>query len=215
MNAAMRATGVICLLLFLGNGCARAPYRVGFAQTQGVSFDKKPQTAADYNSLGVHYELAGQYDRAIAFYKRSLSLDGKNQFARTNMGNVLAKLGRFSEAEKCYRDVLAETPDNLAAMNNLAWLLVSTGDTRACEEGIELAGRCLSLAEQAPSGVRAVILDTLAWGHHRLHQRGEALRNMQEAADLLGPVELNNNPLIWGHWRVIARNGDALRRPPD
>jgi tetratricopeptide (TPR) repeat protein len=177
--------------------------------------DRKPETAADYNSLGVRYELAGQYDRAMSAYKKSLSLDDKNRYARTNMGNVLAKLGRFDEAEQCFRVALAEAPDDLAAMNNLAWLLVSTGNARACEEGIELAGRCLSSSEEIPPDVRAAILDTLAWGNHRLHRHSEALRYIQETTELLGPAELNNNPLIWSHWRTIARNGDLLRRPMD
>ncbi|GAB4338053.1 MAG: hypothetical protein Kow0099_11800 [Candidatus Abyssubacteria bacterium] len=211
----MKTVSVFCLLLLMGSGCARAPYRVGLAQSHAVSLDKKPATATDYNSLGVKYELAGQYDRAMAAYEKCLSLDDAHQFARTNMGNVLAKLGRFDEAEACYRSVLAKTPDDLAAMNNLAWLLVSTGDAEACTEGIELAHRCLSLAADTLPGVRAAILDTLAWGNYRLQRQPEAFRYIQEAGHLLGPVEMNNNPLIWGHWRTISQGQGLPHHPSD
>jgi tetratricopeptide (TPR) repeat protein len=211
----IKTIGVMCLVLLTGSGCARVPYRVGLAQRDAVSSDEKPKTAADYNSLGVKYELAGQYYKAIAAYEKCLSLDNGHRFARTNMGNVLAKLGRFDEAETCYRAVLAEAPDNLAAANNLAWLLVSTGDARACEEGVELAARCFCVAEQAPPGVRAAILDTLAWGNYRLRRQSEALRYMEEAADLLGSEGLNNSPLMWGHWLMISQGDGSPGRPPD
>ncbi|MBI5115330.1 tetratricopeptide repeat protein [Candidatus Poribacteria bacterium] len=185
-------------------GCARVPYRVAIPEREGVQPAGKSATAADHNKVGVTYESAGQYEKAIRAYRKSLVLEPENHVARTNLGNVLGKLCHFDKAEECYRDVLAKDPENLAAMNNLAWLLVSTGDTRECEEGIKFAGKCLSLAEKAAPGIRPSLLDTLAWGNYRLQRQSEALRHARLAADLLGEEELKNNPLIWGHYRTIV-----------
>lgn len=185
-------------------GCARVPYRVALPEREGVQLAGKSVTAADYNKVGVAYESAGRYEKAVRAYRKSLVLEPENHVARTNLGNVLGKLCRFDEAEKCYRDVLAKDPENLAAMNNLAWLLVSTGDTRDCEEGLEFAGKCLSLAERVAPGIRSSLLDTLAWGNYRLQRQSEALRHVRLAVDLLGEEELKNNPLILGHYRTIT-----------
>jgi tetratricopeptide (TPR) repeat protein len=200
----------LCFALMMGAGCARIPYQIGPPPGDRYSVEGTPATAEDYNALGVRYELAGQYEKAIHMYQESLALQNDNHLARTNLGNALMKLCRFDEAEKCYRDVLSEAPENLGAMNNLAWLLVSTGDSQDCEEGIELAARCLSLAPQAAPGVRASILDTLAWGNYRLQRMTEALQHIQQAADVLGKEELNRNPLIWGHYHMIAERKETL-----
>ncbi|MBI4831180.1 MAG: tetratricopeptide repeat protein [Candidatus Lindowbacteria bacterium] len=201
----MGSIALLCLVSVMAAGCARFPYRVGLAEGHAAQPESEFITAAVYNKMGVNYESAGQYENAVQAYRKCLASEPKNDLARTNLGNALAKLCRFKEAERCYRDVLSRDPQNLAALNNLAWLLVSIGEAQACEEGVEIATRCLTLAAGVEPAVLPSLLDTLAWGNHRLQREHEALRHIQEAADLLG-AELNNNPLIWGHYRIIAKN---------
>jgi Tfp pilus assembly protein PilF len=66
--------------------------------------------------------------------------------------HALARLayedGDAARAEECFRAILAEDPANVAALNDLAWILaeVRADDRAALEEALELANRAVQLA---------------------------------------------------------------------
>jgi Tfp pilus assembly protein PilF len=91
---------------------------------------------------------------------------------------------RYEEAEKAYRDVLRVEPNNVVALNNLAWLLVqSSGD----------AGEAMQHIEAAVNGMgrRADLLDTRGLVHLALGDVTAALTDLKEAnADTPTPTRL-------------------------
>jgi len=53
--------------------------------------------------------------------------------------------GRTKKSEELYRSILSRDPNNLHAINNLAWLFAKAGNTKQLKEGLELANRGLAL----------------------------------------------------------------------
>jgi tetratricopeptide (TPR) repeat protein len=72
----------------------------------------------------------------------------------------------YVTAEARYRDILAVQPQNAAALNNLALLLIS----QQRQDGIPLAEQALKLAPQ-----RAAFMDTLAQGYALAKQMDKAI----------------------------------------
>jgi tetratricopeptide (TPR) repeat protein len=85
------------------------------------------------------------------------------------------KRGRYDDAEKTYREVLTREPNNIVALNNLAWLLVQRdGD----------AQEALKYITTAISGIgrRADLLDTRGLVHLALKDNEKAIADLKEAA---------------------------------
>ncbi|MBQ1783452.1 MAG: PEP-CTERM system TPR-repeat protein PrsT [Gammaproteobacteria bacterium] len=91
--------------------------------------------------LGQTLVAAGYKDKAREYLEQHLLTSPNNAAAR----NVLADLYLQTEPDKAiasYRDVLRVQPDNVLALNNLAWLLGERGEVK---EAIPLAERANSL----------------------------------------------------------------------
>ena len=113
-----------------------------------------PLSAAEHNDLGVAYESRQQLALAAREYQNALRQDRHFATARVNLGNVAAKEGRWSRAERCYRQALRDRPADPDAMNNLAMALLRQG--RGLAEAESLASRALR-ANEADSSYRATL----------------------------------------------------------
>ena len=74
-----------------------------------------------------------------------------------------------------YEQVISRQPNNVAALNNLAWLLRENDSTRA----MELAGRARDLAPD-----NAAVLDTYGWILHLSGNHSEAKKVLRKALQL-------------------------------
>lgn len=114
-------------------------------------------------------EIARQ---ALAVMGRLVELESGN---RAEIRFVMAisheRLGQMDEAISTYREVLAQSPDNVAARNNLAYALLGSGGDAA--EALVLATEAVEMSRSAgapPEGQRS-FLDTRA---HALMALGRA-----------------------------------------
>jgi tetratricopeptide (TPR) repeat protein len=104
--------------------------------------------------------------------------------------------GRYDEAEKLYKAVLREEPNNVVALNNLAWLLAQRQQNGA---------EAKPLIETAVQGVgrQPHLLDTRGLVHLALGQNEAAVADFQEA------VKDSPNPTRLFHLaRAYHRAGD-------
>ena len=101
-----------------------------------------------------HYSRAGDFSAAATDLKDWLERSPGSSQARLAQAGLLQKSQQFKEAEAQYLKVLDVQPNNLIALNNLAWLLHEQGDERA-----------LGYAEQAYQldSSRPALIDTLGW----------------------------------------------------
>ncbi len=97
-------------------------------------------------------ERAGKRGEAEALAGQWLREHPKDTVLRTGIGQRALAARDYERAAEAYRAVAALQPRNAAAWNNLAWVAMQQGDTRATE----YAERALSLASRNPQ-----IKDTL------------------------------------------------------
>lgn len=92
---------------------------------------------------------------------------------RTYLAQSNLSLKRFETAKSEYQTILASAPDNIAALNNLAWINWRSGSPQA---GLVHARRALELAPENPG-----IMDTLAIIQLDLGDSAEALDLLRRA----------------------------------
>lgn len=91
----------------------------------------------------------------------------------------------FATAARWYKAALKAQPDNVATLNNLAWVLGQAHDT----SGIEYGRKAMSLAPEAPA-----VLDTLGWlyvEHGDVAQGLDLLQKAHRLAPTIPNIQLN------------------------
>ncbi len=88
---------------------------------------RQPSSARHLGCYGIHLQERGRtadagtlLDRAIAEWRRTITLDPKSAMAHSSLGNALSKKGQIDEAIACYRKAVELDPKNAYAPANLA-----------------------------------------------------------------------------------------------
>ena len=108
-------------------------------------------TAVNVISLGE--APAPQVERADRLLADALEAEPQSLRLVTALAGLRTIQGRFDEAETLYRRVIAESPENAAALNNLAWLLAVTN--QKLDEAATLIDNAVRI-----SGPVAALVDT-------------------------------------------------------
>jgi tetratricopeptide (TPR) repeat protein len=106
-----------------------------------------PLTPQERINLGVAYEQSGNLPLALREYQRA-EQGGFRALALTYQGNIHVAMGEFLQARRAFRAALDHDPDELTALNNLAWLLASEFDEFS--EAESLIRHALSLNPDPP-----------------------------------------------------------------
>ena len=85
-------------------------------------------------------------------------------------------LGEYGEAERVYREILKNNPNNGVALNNLAWILAFRIDK--AEEALTLINRAIAIY-----GPLSEMLDTRGVVYLTLNRIQEAVRDLTEASE--------------------------------
>ncbi len=112
-HARGRAVALTLIVLVGLNGCAT------WRNLRATS----PLSPAESLNLGVSYERDGKLALALREYERAATGSTKS-IAMTYQGNIHVARNEDAKAERKYRAALKVNPDNVMALNNLAWLLV-------------------------------------------------------------------------------------------
>ncbi len=107
-------------------------------------------------AIAMHSVLveSGKIDEANRYASAWTSKFRQDTLFRYHLGDVALTKNQYAQAEQHYQSVLTDSPDNAAAVNNIAWLKLRAGKT---DEALTLAERANQLRPQVPA-----YLDTLA-----------------------------------------------------
>jgi Tfp pilus assembly protein PilF len=92
--------------------------------------------------------------------ERATKIDPRFLTAHVTLAALLERSGRYDAAIARYRTVVNISPDNVMALNNLAYLLAV--QRKSPKEGLPFAQRAYARSKSA------AIADTLGWIHHLL-----------------------------------------------
>jgi len=116
----------------------------------------------------------GSIQQAIQSYQRAIGEDPRDVRAYLLLGSLQESQGNWQEAQQDYQRALSVQPDNPAAANNLAYLLLEHGGNT--DVALSLAQTARRLMPDVPNTA-----DTLAWAYIRKGAFGLAVDLLEEA----------------------------------
>ena len=118
-----------------------------------------------------------QRHRVESWLEDALRRQPNSTQIQLNLATLRSMQHRYDLTETLYRKVLLVNPENLEALNNLAWLLAFQGGKH--QEALELIDRAIEIAGGHPS-----LLDTRAVVHLQIGKPEQAFRDLREALAL-------------------------------
>ena len=112
---------------------------------------------------------------AVKFLDKALEKNAKNAAIHFKLATVYQQLNDTPQAEKHYKAILADQPDNVLALNNLAWLYSQQSNPQA----VELAKNAYTKSPES-----AAIADTYGYILIKQGQSAEGLTVLEKAAGL-------------------------------
>ncbi|MBA3352720.1 MAG: tetratricopeptide repeat protein, partial [Blastocatellia bacterium] len=146
-----------------------------------------PNLAPAYDLLVGIYLETGKSDQAIRELEAVLAASPRNKGALMTVASVEEKRGAFTKAADAYQKLLAFDPNNITALNNLAYIYaerLNQGD-----KGLEMARKAYSLAPGNPA-----VSDTLGWILFKRDDYQQAVPLLEEAGD-----KIKDNPEVRFH----------------
>ena len=190
----------------------------------------KPDSEEAHNNLGQALLGCGRLDEAIAHFHKALRIQPNYGQAHYNLAVALSRQGKMSEALAQRREVIRLCPNEVAVLNDTAWMLATCTDARIRDgaEAVELAERAANIS----GGRDATILGTLAAAYAEAGRFSEAVktarpgpgpRRATETANVGRRLAATNRvvrdrpavPPGTDNGTSLILDGNRSRRPPD
>jgi tetratricopeptide (TPR) repeat protein len=168
----------------------RDPGQVQAAFEKSVALDNQNYDA--WIHLVQAHAVKGDIDQAISLGEQSLKANAPQPNLYILLGGLYQSKRDWKKAEDAYQKALAINSQNPVAANELARLMLSTG------ENLDVA---LSLAQTAGKGLpnSPAVADTLGWIYYRKGVYPLAVNYLQEALGLEQKNNMPDNPDIHYH----------------
>ncbi len=168
---------------------------------KGVSAEPKNDGARMV--LASLYARKRDYPAALSAYAEAVKINSKNTAAQFGQASVYDLTGNRKEAEKIYRAVLQKDPNSVPALNNLAFLLASSGGGSK-DEALRLATQATRIVPNDPS-----LMDTLGYVYLKQGRYEDAKPLIEKAMELLP-----KNPSVLYHagmlYAATGQKGKAV-----
>ena len=126
------------------------------------------------------YSQAKRGKEAIESANQAFNVAGdveRKQIAKLTLATAQQMSGDFAGAEKTLRDILAQSPGNPIALNNLGYFLLERNEK--IKEALELIQRAVKIDPTNPS-----YLDSLGWAYFKVGNFPDAEKYLKNAARL-------------------------------
>jgi len=130
--------------------------------------EERPDDVVALQELGTAEYHTGDFDTAETLFRQARELAPKDASPSLHLAMLLGEMGEQQETRELLEEVVTLAPDNVIALNNLAYVLADSPET--IDRALTLAQRAMKLAPTSPN-----ILDTLGWVYLKKGQSGEAV----------------------------------------
>lgn len=149
-----------------------------------TAWQKQPSQAIALNLFAARFQ-AGKQAAALTGLEDWLKAHPRDIRARRLIANAYQRSGKQQQAGRHYQALLKLQPDDVAILNNLAWLYMETGN----REALKLARRAWELAGNNPSVMDTYGMVLLKFGKHK-----QAIEILGKAARLApGDAEIGKH----------------------
>jgi tetratricopeptide (TPR) repeat protein len=149
------------------------PARATFVAAQRIG----PKNSQPFLGGGESALKSGDFDRALGDFKRALALAPRSLSAQMGIADAQLAKGQNALAQVSYERVLADYPNHLIAVNNLAYLYAEAG--KDLDRALHMARRAAEMNRNNPE-----VLDTLGWVCSRTGRHEEAVAYLGQAVQL-------------------------------
>jgi Flp pilus assembly protein TadD len=155
------------------------------------ALELKPDYAEAHNNLGNALVSRGQTDEAMAHYRKALELKPDCAEAHNNLDLARSQWEGILKVLAARRELLRSRPDDVALLNDIAWILATNPNTsiRHGAEAVALAQRAVRLSQ----GQEPALLGTLAAAYAEAGRFPEAAQTARMAQELA--TQQNNQSL--------------------
>lgn len=141
-----------------------------------------PNCSDAHANLGMVMLELGRPQDSLEHLEKALQIEPDFATAHYNLGNTLLRMGRVNEAISHYRAAIDLDPADLAALNNMAWILATWPEQSARDgaKAVESAERADGMAR----GSEPLIKATLAAAYAECGRFDDAVKAAQSASEL-------------------------------
>ncbi len=175
-----------------------------------------PESAPAHFKLGMLHLRRQEFGLAQAELERAATLDPTLDEPHQKLANLLGNMGDAQAAIRENEIALRLNPNNVAALNDLAWIRASSADAalRSGSEAVRLASKACELTQQT----QPYLLGTLANAYAEAGRFEDAVATAQKAVELalkakLPEVAERNRQLILLYQSKQAFHADATNKP--
>ncbi len=151
-----------------------------------------------YQLIGNLHRYNGACDAAIPYYLEAERLRPQTVLTMRGLAICYEQTSNDIEAERLFRAVLEQAPDDALTLNYLGYWWADDG--RQLDEAIELIKKAVAL--RPSSGFYA---DSLGWVYYRLGQMDEAIEWLETAIQLAPTDAIISDHLADAYWAVGRR----------
>jgi tetratricopeptide (TPR) repeat protein len=170
-------------------------YDVAISQYRLLA-ERSPRNPAILLNLGNACVAGGDYPGAVAALQQANALQPNNSEVTAILGPALEAVGRGADAEALYRSYLKAQPGDPVILNNLAYLMTSTGEN--LDQAQQFSEQALRSSPSRPD-----FLDTLAMVLLKKNNTGAALQILRNLTE-----KYSNNPAFRYHFGlVLSKSG--------
>ncbi len=188
------------LRLSLANIALRsADYPLAIKELTTLS-TKRPGRADLFIRLGETYRQAGNYKAALESFKKAREIAPNDGNAHQMFALMLEATGQGDKAKPVYEQILKVQPDNVVALNNLAFIMAESGSD--LDQALTLAQRA---KQKLPND--ANVADTLGWIYIKKNLSDDAIKIFRDL------VQKNPTHVTWRLHLAMAlyQKGDKLQ----
>ena len=158
--------------------------------------DAAPDDMMPVQTLSDYYASDRRYAEAAAVLKAALVKAPGNLTLQFQYGAMLDRQKQFGEAEKVFRQVLAQDSKHAPSLNYLGYTLLERGSR--LQEAVGLIKQAVELDPH-----NGAYLDSLGWAYLKLNQLDQAEAPLRRAAE-----QLPRDSVVQDHWGdFLARKG--------